>query len=536
MYIDLDDNQTYMSVYTDYKQELDILSAALTVEIPDAFILKRLCSVKNTEQKFINSANCIPIGLWVEVLKICKKNNIIVQMSDKMITYLNGFNFDYDEFIKYVKKTFNGAKTKDGNPFCPYDYQIEAAYKLIKYKKCCAELSTSSGKTLISFIIFKYLFDVKKIKKILYVVPNVNLATQSEDDYEKYEKCLKKHNHNWKTGILYSKLSKEEKKNVDNCNILFGTFQSLCRKKLDFFSDFNVCIIDECHHSSSKSIRNILIKCCNLEYSFGLTGTFPKEHTYENMIIQSYIGPLIHKFTADQLINEEKRGTPIYIVFQYLRWGTMSEKQELWRMRKNKDSSDISAGSKCLRKEQNMINSSYTRMKYISDLAIKTKQNTLILFGDIKNGYGKDIYNYIKDNSEKSVYYADGTTKPEVREWIKQQMEDDMTGNTVIVFSSGIAAEGLDLKNLWAILLVMSIKSSNKVRQICGRGLRLFPGKDRVVLFDFVDDLRYSDEHGNFYENYSYKHGKERKKIYIEQKFPVYEQKIDFETKSNVLI
>jgi len=62
-------------------------------------------------------------------------------------------------------------------PFKPYDYQIKAAYTVIKYKKCCGEISTSGGKTLISFIIFKYLMDVAGVKNLLYVVPSVDLAT-----------------------------------------------------------------------------------------------------------------------------------------------------------------------------------------------------------------------------------------------------------------------------------------------------------------------------------------------------------------------
>jgi CRISPR/Cas system-associated endonuclease/helicase Cas3 len=47
---------------------------------------------------------------------------------------------------------------------------------MLKYKKCCSEISTSGGKTLISFIIFKYLIDVENINNILYIVPSVDLA------------------------------------------------------------------------------------------------------------------------------------------------------------------------------------------------------------------------------------------------------------------------------------------------------------------------------------------------------------------------
>ena len=141
----------------------------------------------------------------------------------------------------------------------------------------------------------------------------------------------------------------------------------------------------------------------------------------------------------------------------------------------------------------------------------------MVLFGDIKYGYGMKLYEYIKNNSEKDVYYVDGNTKNENREYYKQCMEDDLSGNTVIVASIMTFGEGIDLKNLWSIFLVDTSKSERIVRQICGRGLRLFPGKDKVVLFDFVDDLRYTMHPKKYYkDNYLWKHGLERKKIYQE--------------------
>lgn len=667
MRIDITDDKNYMLLSSDYPYELEVMTNALTVEIPNAWMLKKMGTVKNTERKFINEYNMVPIGLWVNVMKVCKDSNFSVDLSDKMNAYLQSFQKDFDEFKKYVDSTFRGAKTESGKPFKPYDYQIQAAYMLLRYKRCCGEISTSAGKTLISFIIFKYLIDECGIGKILYVVPNVDLATQSADKYEEYERCLKKHNHNWEIGILKSGLTKKQKEKVESCNILFGTFQSLCKRDLKFFEPFGACINDECldkhtqvkmsdgsykeiqyiqegesvvtydtetgeyvvneveyvykglskneylyrlscnngsilhitgnhkvytsnrgwvrtdeltesdiivninsevnvieksiigksgedvynlriktdkesqhnyfandilvsncHHSSSSSIKKILMKCINLKYSIGVTGTFPKEGLYENLIIQSYIGPVVYKFTANQLINTEKRGTPVYVLFKNLNWGTQDEKRLLYLMRANKDDSDIGAGSKNLREEQKMVNASYTRLKYICDLAIQTKKNTLIIFGDVKGGYGKRIYQYIKDNSEKSVYYIDGNTPPENREWMTEQFENDLSGQSIIVGSLNCCSEGIDYKNMWSIFLVNTSKSERQVRQMIGRGLRLYPGKDKVILFDFVDDLRYT-ESGRYYDNYLYKHYRERKKIYTEQGFPVFEEKIKFE-------
>lgn len=79
-------------------------------------------------------------------------------------------------------------------------------------------------------------------------------------------------------------------------------------------------------------------------------------------------------------------------------------------------------------------------------------------------------------------------------------------------------------------MLTNSSKSERLVRQICGRGFRKYPGKDKTLIYDFVDDLRYS-ETGKYYDNYIWTHYKERKKIYKEQNFPAFEQSFDIREK-----
>lgn len=530
MKVDITYDNQYFVLSSDYIFEINVIRNAFTREIPNAWMLKKITSIKNTDRCFMNNYNMIPVGLWLELIKIAKENNIVLNMTEAAQAFLGKFQLDYDTFKKYVDDIFDGAEDDKGRSFVPYEYQIKAAYTLLRYKKCCGEISTSGGKTLISFIMFKYLIDVVGIKNMLYIVPSIDLANQSAEKYELYESFLKKHNHNWEIGILRSGLTKKEKEKVLSCNILFGTFQSLCKRDITFFNKFTAALCDEAHHGSSASIKNIYNKLHNLEYSIGVTGTFPKPNLYEYLVLQAYIGPVVYKFTADQLIHQEKRGTPIYPVFQIMDWANLEEKQALYLLRANKNQDDIQAGNKILKQERLFVNESYTRLKFICDKVIQTKKNALVLFGDIKYGYGKKLYDYIKENSDKDVYYVDGNIKTDNREYFKQCMEDDESGNTVIVASINTFGEGIDIRNLWSIFLVDTAKSERIVRQICGRGLRLYPGKDKVVLFDFVDDLRYTeDPQGRrFKDNYLWKHYTERKKIYKEQKFPIYEQKIKF--------
>jgi len=462
------------------------------------------------------------------LLSIVKEHNISIELSEKFKAYLNSFSLDFNEFNTWIQELFKGATSPDGKPFAPYTYQVDAAWKLLKYKKCCAELSTSSGKTLMTYMIFKWLYDVKKMDKVLFIVPSVELADQTAERYAEYDSWLATQSSSWSIGVLRSGLSAKEKEKVLTCDILFGTFQSLCKRDASFFSKFKVLIVDECHHTSAASIQNVINKCSSLEWTFGVTGTFPKDHTYNNIVIQSLLGPLIYKFKASDLIYKEKKGTPINVIFELMDWATDKDKMALFEQRKKVSQDNIEEGSKVLREEQHFVNLSHTRLNYICNLATKTKKNTLVLFGDIKGGYGQKIYDWLKENSEKDVFYCDGGTAPENREYAKKHMEDDKSGQTVIVASIGTFSEGIDVKNLHNIFLVNTAKSERIVRQMCGRGLRIAEGKDAAYIFDFVDDLRWSNSGRWKKDNYMWKHYLERKRIYQEQGFPTYEQKVDF--------
>ena len=266
MKLDLTFDNKFMVVSSDFPFELITLHRELTRELSDAWIRRKVQPTANTQRCFVNEYGMIPIGLWLEVMKVAKKFNIYLELSPAAQTYFSSFQFNFDQFNNYITRTFNGAECPDKdipgkmNPFKPREYQIKSAYTLLKYRNSCGEISTSGGKTLISFIIFKYLIDCCYTKKILYIVPSVDLATQSAEKYEQYEGYLKIHGHDWKIGILKSGLKKKEKEAVENCNILFGTFQSLCRRPLEFFQDFTAVVVDECCHPDT------IITMANGEY------------------------------------------------------------------------------------------------------------------------------------------------------------------------------------------------------------------------------------------------------------------------------
>ena len=125
----------------------------------------------------------VPIGLWREVLEIGEKYNIEMQI--KGIEEIIIRNITLEDFTEWVNEFFVDGIGGDPDKK-PRDYQIETAWKIIRYRYSISEVATSSGKTLISFMIFAYLKSKGLIKKYMMIVPNNNLVFQGSDDFEDY--------------------------------------------------------------------------------------------------------------------------------------------------------------------------------------------------------------------------------------------------------------------------------------------------------------------------------------------------------------
>ena len=89
--------------------------------------------------------NRIPAGLWKEVVDVCKEYELPLGINN--VTDIFDKEIDEPSFRAWVTDFF-----QDHPEFKPREYQIDAAFKILKYRRCLAELATSAGKTLIAFI------------------------------------------------------------------------------------------------------------------------------------------------------------------------------------------------------------------------------------------------------------------------------------------------------------------------------------------------------------------------------------------------
>jgi superfamily II DNA or RNA helicase len=500
MELSLSDNKKFLVIDSCTELEYEQLKSSLTKKIEGwrfhPLVKKKVWDGNIT---FIKG-NKVPAGLWKEVIDICKEYDLQFTLND--ITNLFDASLTVDIFNEWVDDFFKNSDIK------PRDYQVDAAFKILRYRRCLAELATSAGKTLISFMVVAYMLEKLEKKKILMIVPNVSLVVQAAGDFEQYNKS--------RVPIRIQQIYAGVKLRPSS-NIVIGTYQSLVKYDEEYFSQFDAVFVDETHKAKATSIQTIMDKCWHCDYRFGLSGTIPKRGTVSRLSLMSAMGPLVTQVKANYL-QDEGHIAKCKVLQIHMDYATDAQKEAFSFLSKSPQDRQ-----KLFSLEQNFINENDRRLDFVCNVIKKSTSNSLVLFHKI--AYGEKLYKKLKEITDKKVYYVDGSVNADIREEFKSRMEKN--DDVIIVASYGTFSTGISIKNIHNVFFTESFKSEVIIRQSIGRGLRLHSSKDVVKIYDFIDDFRYKlDDHD--WLNYIYRHGMERRKIYKEEKFPYEVQNIRF--------
>ena len=453
---------------------------------------------------FIDKYNRIPVGLWNELSDTCVKYGFKLEVEG--INRIIDYEFDEADFRGWVDDFFS-----DHPKIKPRDYQIDACIPIMKYRRSISEIATSAGKTLIIFMMFAYMYDRKKSGKFLMIVPNTNLIIQTIEDFEVYN--------NGKLRFLTQMLHGGTDKTKQDVDFCIGTFQTLVKREQEYFDTIDVVCVDEAHHTQASSIKKILVNCSNSRYAFGVSGTMLQNGSTEALTVQAYLGPLVNNISAS-FLTTNNYATPIFIKVVELDYLEYEAREKLEHLRSRKAEID---GSKLLDLEKKLVIDNRSRFLFVCDFIARSTKNSLVLFQNVKDNYGRRIYDYLREKTtDKTIFYVDGNTSPELREDYINRMEQGE--DKILIASFGTFSTGISINNIHNVYFVESYKSEKIIRQSIGRGMRLFEGKERTNIIDFVDD--FTIHKGN--KNYLMKHGEDRIKIYKEQGFPYKKYKVKF--------
>ena len=293
-------------------------------------------------------------------------------------------------------------------------------------------------------------------------------------------------------------------KNADK-PLTISTWQSIYKMPEEYFHQFDYIIGDEAHLFKATSLVHILTSCINTKYRIGLTGTLDGTKTHK-LVLEGLFGPTQKVTTTKELINK----------------GQLSDFNIKCLILKHPDDICEKMTKEPYQKELEYLILNEQRNKFIKNLALSLKQNTLILY-QMVDKHGKILYNMIK-NAEKignrKVFFVHGATDVDDRELIRKIMESEV--DAIIVASYGTFSTGINIRNLHNIIFASPSKSRVRNLQSIGRGLRKSENKQGATLYDIADDLRYKK-----HMNYTLKHFVERSKIYSDEKFPFKVYKIE---------
>ena len=332
------------------------------------------------------------------------------------------------------------------------DYQQEAAENLQKMRedgKTIALLyhATGVGKTITAAT------DAKAVGgRTLFLVNALKLASQAKDTFAKV----------WPEATLgeYTGSQKDMSQTV-----IFATVQSIS-KDLEKFSptDFDYLIVDECHHAAANTYQKIFTYF-HPKFILGLTAT-PERSDGEDML--ELFQNVAHKMDLKTAV---ERG--VLVPIRCIRVKTNIDLTDVRINGIKYNSQDLE--SKLFIPERNQLIVD-TYLKYVNG------KKTVIFCASVD--HAAEIAKLLRDNGVKAEAVS-GRDRVEIRDKI---LKDYETGSTNVLCACDLLNEGWDSPHTTVLFMARPTMSKTIYMQQLGRGTRRCPGKDDLLVIDFVDN------------------------------------------------
>jgi len=369
-----------------------------------------------------------------------------------------------DGILELVKPGLGECRVYDNLKHELRDYQRQALLKALNSGRGVLKMGTGAGKTLTIASLLMSVFTVNKNFKCLIIVPDLSLVSQTYSDFEEYNVLFKATR--W-TGKIKPDLTANVI--IANLGILQSRFDDY-----DFLKYVDILVIDECHKLKKSNKINKMVEAINTNNKFGLTGTLP-DNKVDEWNILGKLGNVIYDKDSYSL-REENYLTTVNVSFLKIKY----KKQP----KSVKDQNPYKT-------ELDFLYANEFRNNIITTLCAKFKNNSLVLVNHLI--HGDALYNELIKHKDKQVFFVKGEMEVEVRDEIKKIMETN--NNVVCIAMSSIFSTGINIKNIHMIIFASGGKSFVRTIQSIGRGLRLHDNKDKLVIIDIVDNLKYGIRH-----------------------------------------
>jgi len=350
---------------------------------------------------------------------------------------------------------FSHVKNEHGDPYILRPYQVEAVNAVLHSNGGIIIAGTGAGKTLIGASIAKS-YEEHDLKTIT-IVPSKTLVFQSAEDYKMW-------------GLDCGQYCGDIKELGHQHMVT--TWQSL-QNVPTILKDYDVVNVDECHGAKAMVLAKMLEQHGNhMVYRFGMTGTMP-DYELDNLQVKLMLGDVKYEIPAHSLIDGGFLST-IKITIK-----------QLVEPFDDQYFPDYTS-------EKNYLQSAKPRSKWIAEFTdnLSNQKNSNVLMLVTSIAAGKQLTKMIPN--AHFVYGADKTT---ARKNIYNLFKTE--NNLVVVTTAQVAGTGLSINRIFNLILVDIGKSSIRVIQAIGRGLRKDSktGKTHCNAYDICSSLKHSRKH-----------------------------------------
>ena len=420
----------------------------------------------------------LPAGLFYHLKEFAKNRNYLIETESSPYGDPHERNeIDPHELLDFVEKI--------SLPFPMRDYQFDCVGEAISRKRAVLLSPTGSGKSLIIYALMRW-YLLNHSKKVLIIVPTTSLVEQMNNDFREYGYDVDSNIHK-----IYSGKDKTTDK-----RIVVSTWQSIYKLPKAWFKQYGIVFGDECHGFKSKSLMSIMNKAEEAEYRYGTTGTLDGAQTHE-LVLQGLFGR-IYKVTTTRALQDNNTLAKLSIKRLSMEYDDQTKRD---------------FGQRTYQEEIDFIVSHDGRNKFIRNLALDQRGNTLVLYNYVEK-HGKPLFNLIEEKAKEGrrVFFVSGGTDVSDREAIRGIVEKQ--NDAIIVASLGTFSTGINIRNLHNIIFASPSKSQIRVLQSIGRGLRKSDNNEETNLYDLIDNISWKAR-----KNFTLSHSEERLKIYDKEKF-----------------
>ena len=234
-----------------------------------------------------------------------------------------------------------------------------------------------------------------------------------------------------------------------------------------------------------------MTKLSDAKYRYGFTGTLDGTQTHK-WVLEGLFGPSYKMIKTEELM---EKGHVAKLDINVLLLKHPAHKFENFE------------------EEVQYIINHERRNKFIRNLALDLKGNTLILFARVE-GHGQPLYEMINNNrvDDRHVFLFMVEWTTEDREKVREITEKE--DNAIIVASYGTFSTGINIKNLHNVIFASPSKSRIGIFNLLVGCSGKNNNKTKATLYDIADDISYKSR-----KNYTLNHLIERIKVYNEENF-----------------